>query len=266
LSRIPAVLAAAVFAFGLVASAAAQETRARQAILVETGTGRVLFERAAGAAMAPSSLAKLMLAYVAFEALEAGTLKANADVRVSNRAVAARGTSLRLRAGERVAAILLLRAAIICSANDAAVALAEHMAGSEAAFADRMNERAAALGLADTRFRNATGHTEDGQRTTARDLARLASALIGRFPDHYPLFAERAMSYDGRVCGNRNPVLGRVPGADGLKTGMTAAGGYGLVASALRGNRRFILVLNGLPSETARAEDAARLLEWGFAR
>ena len=251
----------------LAAPAAGQETRARQALLVEAGSGRVLFERAAGESMAPSSLAKLMLAYVAFEALEGGTLKPNAEVRVSNRAVAARGSTLRLRAGERVGAILLLRAAIICSANDAAVALAEHMAGSEPAFADRMNERAAALGLADTRFRNATGHAADGQRTTARDLARLASALIGRFPDrYYPLFAERAMSYDGRVCGNRNPVLGRVPGADGLKTGMTAAGGYGLVASALRGNRRLILVLNGLPSEAARGEDAARLFEWGFAR
>jgi serine-type D-Ala-D-Ala carboxypeptidase (penicillin-binding protein 5/6) len=250
----------------LAAPAAGQETRARQALLVEAGTGRVLFERAAGETMAPSSLAKLMLAYVAFEALETGTLKPNAEVRVSNRAVAARGSTLRLRAGERVGAILLLRAAIICSANDAAVALAEHMAGSENAFAERMNERAATLGLSGTRFLNATGHAADGQRTTAADMARLAGALIGRFPDRYPLFAERAMSYDGRVCGNRNPVLGRVPGADGLKTGMTAAGGYGLVASALRGNRRLILVLNGLPSETVRAEDAARLIEWGFAR
>lgn len=256
------LLALATFAL----PASAQSTRARQALLIDAGDGRVLFERGAGDAMAPSSLAKLMLAFVAFEAFEAGTLKENAAVRVSNRAVAQRGSTLRLRAGEQVAAVLLLRAALICSANDAAAALAEHMAGSEPAFADRMNERAAALGLVGTRFRNATGHTEEGQRTTARDLARLASALIGRFPDRYAVFAERAMSYDGRVCGNRNPVLGRVDGADGLKTGMTAAGGYGLVASAKRGNRRLILVLNGLPNESARAEEAARLFEWGFAR
>lgn len=248
------------------APAAAESTRAKQAILVEHPSGRVLFEKAADKAMAPSSMTKLMTLFLAFEALKAGRVGETAMVKISKRAAAARGSSMDLDAGDSVPFGDLVRGAAIASANDAAVAIAEHLGKSEAKFARTMTAAARDLGLAGSRFANATGHTAKNHRMTAADVAKLAGIVLQRHPDRYRVFAEREFRYRGRSYANRNPLLGSYAGADGIKTGMTAAGGYGMAASAERGGRRLILVVNGLPSENARAAETRRLLDWGFAR
>ncbi len=252
--------------FLVAAPAAAESTRARQAIIVEHPSGRVVFEKAADKAMAPSSMTKLMTLYLAFEALKAGRVGETTMVKVSKRAAGARGSSMDLKAGDSVPFGDLVRGAAIASANDAAVAIAEHLAKSEAAFAKAMTAAGRDLGLAGSRFANATGHTAKNHRMTAADVARLAGVILQRYPEHYRMFAEHEFRYRGRSYANRNPLLGTYDGADGIKTGMTAAGGYGMAASAERGGRRLILVVNGLPSDDARAAEARRLLDWGFAR
>jgi D-alanyl-D-alanine carboxypeptidase (penicillin-binding protein 5/6) len=157
-----------------------------------------------------------------------------------------------------------VRAAAIASANDAAIAIAEHLGRSEAAFAKAMTEAARDLGLEDSRFANATGHTAKNHRMTAADVAKLAGVIIQKFPERYRMFAEREFKFRGQSHPNRNPLLGNYAGADGIKTGQTAAGGYGMAASAVRDGKRLILVVNGLDSEGARADEAKRLLDWGF--
>jgi D-alanyl-D-alanine carboxypeptidase (penicillin-binding protein 5/6) len=250
----------------LVAPAAAESTRARQAILVEHPSGRVLFERAEGKPMAPSSLTKLMTLYLAFEALKEGRVSETTPVKISKRAADARGSSMDLSAGDRVPFGELVRGVAITSANDAAVAIAEHLGKSEAAFARTMTATARDLGLSGSRFANATGHTAKDHRMTAADVAKLAGAILQRYPERYRMFGEIAFRYRNQTHPNRNPLLGSYPGADGVKTGQTSAGGYGIAASAVRDGKRLILVLNGLPSEEARAAEARRLLDWGFSR
>lgn len=259
------VLAATLFA-SLSAPAAAETTRAKQAVLIEHPGGRVLFAKDAEKAMAPSSMTKLMTLYLAFQALAEKRVDENTPVKISMRAAAARGSSIGLRAGETVPFGELVRAAGIASANDAAVALAEHLGGTETAFARTMTATARALGLRGSRFANATGHAAADHQMTANDVAALAGLILKRYPDRYRLFAEREFRFRGQSHPNRNPLLGGFPGADGIKTGQTAAGGYGMAASAERNGKRLILVINGLPSEEARAAEARRLLEWGFRR
>lgn len=248
------------------APAAAETTRAKQAILVEHPTGRVLFEKASEKEMAPSSMTKLMTLFLAFEALKEGRVSESASVKISKRAAGARGSTMNLAAGESVAFGDLVRGTAIASANDAAVAIAEHLGKTEAAFARTMTARARDLGLAGSRFANASGHTAKDHRMTAADIAKLSGMLLQRFPDRYGMFAEIAFRFRGQTFANRNPLLGSYVGADGIKTGMTSAGGYGIAASAVRGGKRLILVINGMPSEEARAVEARRLLDWGFAR
>jgi D-alanyl-D-alanine carboxypeptidase (penicillin-binding protein 5/6) len=252
--------------FAAAAPAVAESTGARQAILVEYPSGRVLFAKAADQAMAPSSMTKLMTLYLAFEALKAGRVAETTPVRISKRAAAARGSTIGLKAGEAAPFGDLLRGTAIASGNDAAVAIAEHLAKSEAAFAKAMTSTARALGLAGSRFANATGYAAKGHRMTAADVARLAGLVLERFPERYRMFGEREFRFRGQSHVNRNPLLGTYAGADGIKTGQTAAGGYGMAAAAVRDGRRLILVVNGLPSEEARAAEARRLLDWGFQR
>jgi D-alanyl-D-alanine carboxypeptidase (penicillin-binding protein 5/6) len=159
-----------------------------------------------------------------------------------------------------------MRAAGIASANDAAVAIAEQLGKSEAGFAKQMTAKAGELGLSGSRFANATGHTAKDHHMTAADVAKLAGIIIQRYPERYRLFAEREFRFRNQTHPNRNPLLGSFAGADGIKTGQTSAGGHGIVASAVRDGRRLILVINGMPSEEARAAEAARLLEWGFGK
>lgn len=257
----PPVLTQAAGAGGV---AGVPSTPAKQALLVEYPSFRTLLAKNAESRMRPSSMTKLMTALLVFEALRSGRMSGAERIAAGKRAAAQRGSRVGLKAGGRYRVLDLVRATIVYSANDAAVALAERLAGSETAFAAEMTRRARKLGLRDTAFRNATGFTAPGHLTSARDIARLAGEIIARFPQRYRLFAMRSVRFGGRTWRNRNPVLGRVAGADGLKTGHTRAGGYGLVASAQRGTRRLILAINGLKSEGERRREAVRLLRWGF--
>lgn len=249
---------------GLVAPAQAFETTARQAILVDDTTGVVLFEKNADELMPPSSMSKIMTVYMVFERLRDGSLEMSNELPVSERAWRMGGSKMFIDVGSRVRVDDLLRGVIVQSGNDAAVALAEGLSGSEEAFGDAMTERAHALGMTNSTFRNASGWPDPEHLTTARDLALLARQIVDHFPEYYPLFSETAFEYNGISQGNRNPLLYKNIGADGLKTGHTAAAGYGLTASAVRDGRRLILVVNGFESVNVRSQDAERLLDWGF--
>ena len=240
------------------------DTIARQALIIDAETDAVLLEKHADERMPPSSMLKLMTLYIAFDMLKKGRLKLNQELPISERAWKMQGSKMFVQIGNQVPVEALLRGVIVQSGNDATVALAEGIAGSEAQFVELMTAKARELGLKDSSFRNATGWPDPEQRMSSRDLARLARRLILDFPEYYHYFAERSFTWNNIAQENRNTALTRVPGADGLKTGHTEEGGFGLVASAKRGNRRLIMVLNGLPSMKARAEESERLLEWGF--
>jgi D-alanyl-D-alanine carboxypeptidase (penicillin-binding protein 5/6) len=240
------------------------DTLARNAILVDANTGAVLLEKAPDERVPPASMSKLMTMYVVFERLRDGTLRLDQELTVSERARAMGGSRMFLELGSRVSVENLVRGVIIQSGNDACVVLAEAIGGSEERFADIMNEVARRIGLRDSTFRNASGWPHPEHRMTARDLAVLARRLIADFPEYYRLYSERSFRWNGIEQQNRNPLLGRFAGADGLKTGSTEEAGYNLTASALRDGRRLILVVTGLPSMRARAEESERLLEWGF--
>jgi D-alanyl-D-alanine carboxypeptidase (penicillin-binding protein 5/6) len=240
------------------------DTLARNAILVDANTGAVLLEKAPDERVPPASMSKLMTMYVVFERLREGTLRLDQELTVSERARAMGGSRMFLELGSRVSVENLVRGVIIQSGNDACVVLAEAIGGSEERFADIMNEVARRIGLRDSTFRNASGWPHPEHRMTARDLAVLARRLIADFPEYYRLYSERSFRWNGIEQQNRNPLLGRFAGADGLKTGSTEEAGYNLTASALRDGRRLILVVTGLPSMRARAEESERLLEWGF--
>ncbi|MBL8836000.1 MAG: D-alanyl-D-alanine carboxypeptidase [Alphaproteobacteria bacterium] len=246
------------------ANPGAVETTARQAILIDFQTSATMFERAADERMAPSSMTKLLTLYVVFQALREGRLQMSDEMPVSERAWRMQGSKMFVMVGTRVRVDDLLRGVIVQSGNDACIVLAEGLSGSEEAFAEVMNETARRLGMANSNFRNSSGWPDVDHYSTARDLAILARHLIADFPDHYPLFNERVFAYNGITQPNRNPLIGRTPGADGLKTGHTEAAGYGLTASAIREGRRVILVVNGLASMRARAEESERLMDWAF--
>ena len=259
---IPLLLAATL----TVETAASQspEINAKQALLWDMTNNRDLLAKNEEEPMPPSSMAKMMAHYMIFDALGQGTVTIFTPVRVSRRAAQQPGSGIELRPGEERTLGILLQASIVYSANDATVALAEHMARSEADFARLMTEKAKSLGLERSIFANATGFTHRRQQVTARDLARLSARLINDHDKWYRLYATDTFHFRGKNYDNRNPVLGRVEGADGIKTGQTRAAGFGMVASAVRYGRRLILVINGLGSAEARAEEATRLLEWGF--
>jgi D-alanyl-D-alanine carboxypeptidase (penicillin-binding protein 5/6) len=240
------------------------DTIARQALIIDAETDAVLLEKHADERMPPSSMLKLMTLYIVFDMLKKGRLKLNQELPISERAWKMGGSKMFVQIGNQVPVEALLRGVVVQSGNDATVALAEGIAGSEAQFVELMTAKARELGLKDSSFRNATGWPDPEQRMSSRDLARLARRLILDFPEYYHYFAERSFTWNNIAQENRNTALTRVPGADGLKTGHTEEGGFGLVASAKRGNRRLIMVLNGLPSMKARAEESERLLEWGF--
>ena len=240
------------------------DTLARNAILVDADTGAVLLEKSPDDRMPPASMSKLMTMYVVFERIREGTLRLDQEVTVSERARAMPGSRMFLELGSRVSVDNLARGVIVQSGNDACVVLAEAIAGSEERFAELMNQVARRIGLRDSTFRNASGLPHPEHRMTARDLSVLARRLMIDFPEFYRLYSERSFRWNGIDQPNRNPLLGRVAGADGLKTGSTEEAGYGLTGSALRDGRRLILVVTGLPSLRARAEESERLIEWGF--
>lgn len=243
---------------------AAMTTRAKQAYMVDPDTGAVLLTRDETMVMPPSSMSKLMTVYLVFEQLKNGMLNLEDEFKVSEKAWRKGGSKMFVRVGTTVKIEDLLRGVIVQSGNDACIVLAEGIAGSEEAFADLMNQKARDLGMLDSQFMNSTGWPDEGHLMTAKDLGVLAQRLLQDFPEYYHYFAETEFTYNKITQQNRNPLLYQSVGADGLKTGHTEAGGYGLVASARRGGRRLILVLNGLQSMAERAKESARLIRWGF--
>lgn len=240
------------------------DTIAKQAFMVDFDTDAVLLEKNADERMPPSSMSKLMTMYMVFDMLKQGRLKLDGELPVSERAWRMGGSKMFVHVGNTVPVEALVRGVIVQSGNDACVVFAEAISGSEQQFAEAMNEKAREIGLTSSTFRNATGWPDPEHRTTCRDLARLAKRLVADFPEYYSYYNERSFRWNDITQENRNPALLRVPGADGLKTGHTEEAGYGLTASAKRGERRLIMVFNGLPTMRARAEESERLLEWGF--
>ncbi len=237
---------------------------ARAYILVDAQNGQVLAAAAEKDRFEPASLTKLMTAWLVFDALRAGRIEMARPVAVSEAAAKAGGARMFLSAGQRVPVADLLRGMIVVSANDAAIALAEAVAGSEAAFVARMNAQAAKMGLADTQFANVTGSPAPGHTASARDIATLAQSLIREFPEHYPFYAQKEFAYAGFTQGNRNRLLWTDPSVDGMKTGFTESAGYCLVASARRGERRLVSVVLGATSDTLRTAETQKLLNFGF--
>jgi len=265
-------LLAAVFAAGLgldnSASAQSIDTAARQAIITDFDTGTVMMEKNADELMVPSSMSKLMTVFMVFEKLKSGAWKPDDSLPVSETAwkrhYKSEGSMMFLPVNSTATVDELLKGVVIQSGNDACSVLAEAHSGSEEAFAEAMTRRARQIGLTRSTFRNASGWPEPDHMMTARDLSVLARHLIGDFPEYYPLFSQMEFVFNGIRQGNRNPLLYGTPGADGLKTGHTQAAGFGLTASIKRGDRRIIMVLNGLGSMQQRADESRRLAEWAF--
>ena len=257
--------AAALLVLAATAAQAAEfDTPAKQAILVDSQSGAVLFEKNADEPMAPSSMSKIMTVYMLFEALQQGGLSLDDTFPVSEKAWRKGGSKMFIEVNKDIRVEDLIRGIIVQSGNDASIAVAEGLAGTEESFADQMTRRATEIGLKNSTFRNATGWPDPEHAMTARDLAILADRTIRDFPEFYHYYAEKTFTFSGIKQGNRNPLLYKDVGADGLKTGHTEAGGYGLTASAERNGRRLILVLNGLESAKQRSRESARLMDWGF--
>lgn len=245
------------------------DSKAPRAILVDFASGTVLFEKAADEPFEPASLAKLMTAEYAFKELKEGRISLNDQFTVSEHAwrtggAPAGGSAMYAEIHSNVSVRDLLRGLIVQSGNDAAIIIGEGIAGSEPAFADLMNKRAAELGMKKSRFLNANGLHDPDQMVTARDLAILARHIIADYPDFYPIFAEPEFTWNNIRQTNRNPLLDDNIGVDGMKTGFIKESGYNIVVSALRNDQRLILVLGGLASEGEREAEAKKLLEWGF--
>ncbi|MBT5185740.1 MAG: D-alanyl-D-alanine carboxypeptidase [Kordiimonadaceae bacterium] len=246
---------------------------AGQAILIEAATGDILFEKNANEQMTPSSMSKLMTVYIAFQQLKSGSLTLQDQFTVEdtptwrrwrNTSTNDAGSTMYVNAGDTVTIEELLKGIIIQSGNDACAQLALAIAGDVGVFVNMMNDEAANLGLTGSNFMNTNGWPDENHYMTARDIATLTQALAVEFPDYYPMFAERQYEYAGVNQPNRNRLLYRMDGADGLKTGHTEAGGYGLASSASQGDRRLVLVVNGMTSDNARISESERLLNYGF--
>lgn len=240
------------------------ETSAEFAYIIDANTGAVLLDKNGSQRMFPSSMTKMMTAYLVYEKLKKGELKLEDELTVSEKAWRMGGSKMFIEVGTRVSVLDLLHGAVISSGNDACVALAEGLAGSEEAFAEQMNRKAVELGMKDTNFRNASGWPDPDHWTTPHDLAVLAYATIRDFPDHYKMYSERQYTFNGIKQDNRNPLLASLAGADGLKTGHTEIAGYGLTASAVREGRRLIMVVNGLKTLKDRSTETERLMSWAF--
>ena len=245
------------------------QTAAAHAMLIEAESGSVLFEKAADDLIPPASLSKLMTQEVVFNEIKQGRLNPTSEFIVSTNAWRRGGapshtSSMFIPIHSKVSVDDLLHGAIIQSANDACITLAEGISGNESTFAELMTKRARELGLAKSTFGNSTGLPDPRQLMTARELAKLARHLIETYPDYYKYYSEREFTWNKIRQFNRNPLLNLNIGADGLKTGFTKEAGYGLVGSAVQNGLRLIVVVNGLRSEKERADEAKKLLEWGF--
>jgi len=239
------------------------------AILIEASSGAVLFEKNADELRAPSSMMKLMTAEVVFHAIKEGDVKLTDEYRVSENAwrrggAPAGGSTMFAAIHSKIAVDDLLHGAIIQSGNDACIVLAEAMAGNERAFAEMMTKRAREIGLPRSTFANSNGLPDPGNKMTVRELATLARHIIQTYPEFYKLFGEKEFTWNKIKQPNRNPLLNSLEGADGLKTGYTKEGGYGMVGSAVQNGVRLIVAINGLEDPEDRASEAKKMLEWGF--
>ena len=243
---------------------AAPKLQASGYLLVDATNGEILVEHNAEEPLPPASLTKMMTAYIAEREITEGRMSFDDQVPVSVKAWKTGGSRMFIREGTEVRLEDLLRGIIIQSGNDASVAIAEYIAGSEDVFADVMNQTAISLGMTNTQFKNATGLPQEGHYTTAKDLSILAARIIQDFPDTYPIYEEKNFTYNGIKQANRNSLLFRDPTVDGLKTGHTEEAGYCLVASAERDGFRLISVVMGTASEKAREQETTKLLQYGF--
>ena len=253
-----------VFFFILKSSLVFGFSNAKQAVLIDADTGYVLYEKNADELTAPSSMSKMMTIYLIFEKLQNGTLSLTDQLEVSKAAWAKRGSRMFLEENSQVSVEDLLRGIIVQSGNDACVVIAEAFSGTEENFSEELNIKARGIGLENSNFTNSTGWPDEGHLSTARDLSIIAMKTVQNFPEYYHFYAEESFEYNGINQRNRNTLLNKPVGVDGLKTGHTEAGGYGLAASALRKNQRLIMVINGLTSNKERTAEAIKLLEWGY--
>jgi serine-type D-Ala-D-Ala carboxypeptidase (penicillin-binding protein 5/6) len=245
-------------------SAQAFDTSARAALVVDHATGLVLLEKDAHVPLPPASMSKLMTLYMLFEAIRDGRVTPETEFVVSNRAQAMGGSRMFVEAGTTVTVLDLIRGIIVQSGNDACVVVAEGLAGSEAAFAERMTERARQLGLNDSVLKNSSGWPEEGHLMSAWDLVQLSRMLIDEFPEYYTMFDEVEFTYNGITQQNRNPLLTLGIGADGLKTGHTQEAGYGLVGSAVQDGQRIVFMVTGLEGMQERRIETEQLVRWAF--
>lgn len=233
-------------------------------LLIDAETGKIIVEHNADKQLPPASLTKIMTGYIVSSELGKGNIQMQDSVPISIKAWKMGGSRMFIREGTDVSLEDLLRGVIIQSGNDASVALAEYIAGDEAAFADLMNQQAQLLGMTHSHFKNATGWPAEGHLTTARDMSVLARALVRNFPEHYSLYAEKEFTYNNITQSNRNGLLWRDQDVDGIKTGHTEEAGYCLVASAKRDDMRLISVVMGARSMRGREQETQKLLAYGF--
>lgn len=241
-----------------------QSTQAKQAYVIDFETGQALFDKNADEKMPTSSMSKVMTIYMVFDALKNGSINMDTEMSVSEKAWAKGGSKMFVELGSKIKVSDLLRGVIIQSGNDATIVLAEGLASSEESFAQKMTAKAQDIGMKDSNFMNASGWPDEDHYSTAKDLALMARHTIEDFPEYYKLFAEKEFTYNNIKQQNRNPILYRNIGADGLKTGHTEAGGYGLIGTAVKDGRRVIMVVNGLSDDKQRADESTRLIEWAL--
>lgn len=262
----------AFFAFLLLAfatpalaqNAAPFETVAKNAYIIDAQTGQVLLDKNSDEKMPTSSMSKTMTLYMVFDAIKNGKLSLEQELPVSEKAWRMQGSKMFVPLGGMVKVEDLIRGVAIQSGNDATIVLAEGMAGTEESFADAMNAKAKELGMNDSHFANASGWPDPNHYSTCHDLALLSMHLIRDFPEDYKYFAEIDFTYNNIKQGNRNPLLYKNIGADGIKTGHAEEAGYGLMGSAIRDGRRIVMVLNGMASMDERAQESTRLVEWAL--
>lgn len=251
--------------FTLTGAAYAIETQALQVFMKDLQTGEILFVKNEDQQMVPSSMSKIMTAHLVFERLKSGDVKLDDKFHVSKEAWQKGGSRMFVQVDTQVPVEDLLQGVVVQSGNDACIVLAEGLGGTEAAFAEEMTRKAHEMGAKNSNFVNATGWPDEGHLTTARDLAIIAEHTIRDYPKEYAkYYAMKEYTYNNITQGNRNTLLAKNMGADGMKTGHTDAGGYGIVASAKQGDRRILLVVNGLPKSKDRDQEATALLNWGF--
>lgn len=245
----------------------APETTAKQVFIQDFETGQVLFEKAAQERMPTSSMSKVITAYAIFDAIEDGKISMDTKYLVSEKAWRMGGSKMFVPLGEEISVSDLLKGVIIQSGNDATVVLAEGLSGSEEGFAKVLNAKAKELGMTNSNFVNASGWPDPNHYSTAEDLGKLATALIKNQKSHYPLYSETEFKFNDILQYNRNPLLYKNIGADGIKTGHTEAGGYGLMASAVNSDgRRVIMVINGVPSNEERSTESLKLMQWALSQ